>query len=139
MRIHRTLAVTALALVASIGMTACSTGGTMPAPTKTSKPTIAKTVYNKCIDGAVQLWDEDVKSDDTITADDCAAANLISSDRTYELGAVGTVTVEATGSTISVRDTKKVTFTGNRNHLTYTGTAPQVDDHGTGNTVSAAG
>lgn len=138
--IRRGLAAASIALVAALGVTACSSSDTKdPAPTASSTTKVAETVYNECIDGAVQLWDEHEKSDETITTDDCAAANLISSGRTYALGSVGTITVEASNATITVSSTKKVFFSGSNNTLTYSGEAPKVDDQGKGNTVKAAG
>lgn len=136
----RGLAAATIAVVAALGVTACSsTESEDPKPTASSTAKVAETTYNECIDGAVQLWDEDEKSDRTISTDDCAAANLISSARSYELGTVGTITVEASNAEITVRSTKNVTFTGSNNTLTYSGDAPKVDDQGTGNTVKAAG
>lgn len=138
--IRRGLAAASIALVAALGVTACSSSDTKdPTPTASSTTKAAQTTYNECIDGAVQLWDEDEDSDKTITTDDCAAANLISSDRTYDLGTIGTITVEASNATISVSSTKKVFFSGSNNTLTYKGEAPNVDDQGKGNTITAAG
>ncbi|MBO9042315.1 DUF3060 domain-containing protein [Curtobacterium flaccumfaciens] len=138
--IRRGLAAASIALVAALGVTACSSSDTKgPTPTASSTTKAAQTTYNECIDGAVQLWDEDEDSDKTITTDDCAAANLISSDRTYDLGTIGTITVEASNATISVSSTKKVFFSGSNNTLTYKGEAPKVDDQGKGNTITAAG
>lgn len=138
--IRRGLAAASIALVAALGVTACSSSYAKdPKPTASSTAKTAETVYNECIDGAVQLWDDDEKSDKTITTDDCAAANLISSDRTYELGTIGTITVEASNATITVSATQKVFFSGSNNTLTYNGDAPKVDDQGKGNTVKAAG
>jgi hypothetical protein len=122
--LRRGFAAASIALVAALGVTACSSSDAKDP---------------KCIDGAVQLWDENAESDETITTDDCAAANLISSDRTYALGTVGTITVEASNATITVSSTKKVFFSGSNNTLTYNGAAPKVDDQGKGNTVTAAG
>jgi hypothetical protein len=137
--IRRGLAAASIALVAALGVTACSSSDAKdPAPTASSTTKAAQTTYNECIDGAVQLWD-DTDSDKTITTDDCAAANLISSDRTYELGTIGTITVEASNATISVSSTKKVFFSGSNNTLTYKGEAPKVDDQGKGNTITPAG
>lgn len=138
--IRRGLAAASIALVAALGVTACSSSDAKdPKPTASSTAKAAETVYNECIDGAVQLWDDDEKSDKTITTDDCAAANLISSDRTYELGTIGTITVEASNATITVSATQKVFLSGSNNTLTYSGDAPKVDDQGKGNTVKAAG
>ncbi|MCS6581721.1 DUF3060 domain-containing protein [Curtobacterium citreum] len=141
--IRRGLAAASIALVAALGVTACSSSDAKdPAPTASSTSSTTKaaqTTYNECIDGAVQLWDEDEDSDKTITTEDCAAANLISSDRTYDLGTIGTITVEASNATISVSSTKKVFFSGSNNTLTYKGEAPKVDDQGKGNTVTPAG
>jgi hypothetical protein len=138
--IRRSLAAASIALVAALSVTACSsTDAKDPAPTASSTAKAAQTTYNECIDGAVQLWDEDEDSDETIATDDCAAANLISSDRTYDLGTIGTITVEASNATISVSSTKKVFFSGSNNTLTYKGEAPKVDDQGKGNTIAAAG
>ncbi|QSB24067.1 DUF3060 domain-containing protein [Curtobacterium sp. 24E2] len=136
----RGLAATTITIIAALGVTACSSAEKAPktSASATSTATPAATKYNECIDGAVQLWDEDSTSDETITAADCDAANLISSDRTYELSHVGTITVEAKGTTIAAKDVQKVAFTGNDNRLTYTGAAPEVDDQGSGNTVEAA-
>lgn len=137
---RRGLAAASIALVAALGIAACSSSDAEdPAPTASSTTKAAKTVYNECIDGAVQLWDENEKSDKAITTDDCAAANLISSDRTYALGTIGTITVEASNATITVSSTEKVFFTGSNNTLTYSGAAPKVDDQGKDNTVKAAG
>lgn len=138
--IRRGLAAASIALVAALGVTACSSSDTKdPTPTASSTTKAAQTTYNECIDGAVQLWDEDEDSDKTITTEDCAAANLISSNRTYDLGTIGTITVEASNATISVSSTKKVFFSGSNNSLTYEGEAPKVDDQGKGNTIAAAG
>jgi hypothetical protein len=128
-----------IALTAAVGMTACTADANVATGPDTSPSTsrIAETKYNECIDGAVQLWDEDTGSDETITSDDCDAANLISSDRTYDLGRIGTITVEASGTTVSVMAPAKIALTGDNNHITYTGDAPEIDDHGTGNTVTA--
>ncbi|ROS36170.1 DUF3060 domain-containing protein [Curtobacterium sp. PhB78] len=137
--ISRGLAAASIALVAALGMTACSPSDAKdPAPTASSTAKAAQTTYNECIDGAVQLWDDNADSKKTITTDDCAAANLISSDRTYELGTIGTITVEASNATISVASTKKVFFSGSNNTITYTGEAPKVDDQGEQNTIKAA-
>lgn len=137
--IRRGLAAASIALVAALGVTACSSSDAKdPAPTASSTTKAAQTTYNECIDGAVQLWD-DTGSDKTITTDDCAAANLISSDRTYELGTIGTITVEASNATITVGSIKKVYFSGSKNTLTYKGEAPKVDDQGKGNTITPAG
>jgi hypothetical protein len=138
--IRRGLAAASIALVAALGVTACSSSDTKDStPTASSATKAAQTTYNECIDGAVQLWDDDEDSDKTITTEDCAAANLISSDRTYDLGTIGTITVEASNATISVSSTKKVFFSGSNNTLTYKGEAPKVDDQGKGNTIAAAG
>ncbi|PZE34659.1 hypothetical protein DEJ21_12645 [Curtobacterium sp. MCSS17_006] len=138
--IRRGLAAASIALVAALGVTACSSSDAKdPAPTASSTAKAAQTTYNECIDGAVQLWDDDEDSDKTITTEDCAAANLISSDRTYDLGTIDTITVEASNATISVSSTKKVFFSGSNNTLTYKGEAPKVDDQGKGNTIAAAG
>jgi hypothetical protein len=138
--LRRGFAAASIALVAALGVTACSSSDAKdPKPTASNTTKAAETVYNECIDGAVQLWDENAESDETITTDDCAAANLISSDRTYALGTVGTITVEASNATITVSSTKKVFFSGSNNTLTYNGAAPKVDDQGKGNTVTAAG
>ncbi|PZE69114.1 MULTISPECIES: DUF3060 domain-containing protein [unclassified Curtobacterium] len=138
--IRRGLAAASIALVAALGVTACSSSDAKdPAPTASSTTKAAQTTYNECIDGAVQLWDDDEDSDKTITTEDCAAANLISSDRTYDLGTIDTITVEASNATISVSSTKKVYFSGSNNTLTYKGEAPKVDDQGRGNTITAAG
>jgi hypothetical protein len=138
--IRRGLAAASIALVAALGVTACSSSDAKgPVPTASSTTKAAQTTYNECIDGAVQLWDEDEDSDKTITTEDCAAANLISSDRTYDLGTIDTITVEASNATISVSSTKKVFFSGSNNTLTYKGAAPEVDDQGKGNTITAAG
>jgi hypothetical protein len=138
--IRRGLAAASIALVAALGVTACSSSDAKdPTPTASSTTKAAQTTYNECIDGAVQLWDDDEDSDKTITTEDCAAANLISSDRTYDLGTIDTITVEASNATISVSSTKKVYFSGSNNTLTYKGEAPKVDDQGKGNTITAAG
>jgi peptidylprolyl isomerase len=138
--IRRGLAAASIALVAALGVTACSSSDAKdPTPTASSTTKAAQTTYNECIDGAVQLWDDDEDSDKTITTEDCAAANLISSDRTYDLGTIDTITVEASNATISVSSTKKVYFSGSNNTLTYKGEAPKVDDQGKGNTIAAAG
>ncbi|MBY0176283.1 DUF3060 domain-containing protein [Curtobacterium herbarum] len=136
MRTIRTLATATVAVALALGATACS-GGDQKTPTPSPTASIVDTVYNECIDGAVQLWDED-GDDEPITAKDCDAANLISSERSYQLDGIKVITVEASKTTIDVSDAERVVITGDDNTVRWTGSEPAVEDQGQGNTVTPA-
>jgi hypothetical protein len=136
MRTIRTLAAATVAVALALGTTACS-GGAQKTPSPSPTASTVDTVYNECIDGAVQLWDED-GGDESITAKDCDAANLISSERSYQLDDIKVVTVEASKATIDVSDAERVVITGNDNTVRWTGSEPAFEDQGQGNTVSPA-
>lgn len=136
MRFIRTVSLVTIAAALSFSAASCSADDT-----KTAKPspsaTTAETVYNECIDGAVQLWDED-GGDDPISAKDCAAANLISSERTYDLDGIETVTVEGSKTTVDVTGAERIVITGDDNTIRWHGERPEIDDQGQRNTDAAA-
>lgn len=138
----RTLAAASLALVAAVGLSACtanSSGGDQkPAATASASTKIAETQYNDCIDGSLQVFD-DSKDTKPATFGDCAGASIISSGRTITLGTVPTLTVEGQKNTVDVTGVKSLTVLGNENTITYHGTAPKVDDQGKGNAIKPAG
>ncbi|MCM3522042.1 DUF3060 domain-containing protein [Curtobacterium sp. P97] len=136
MHLIRSLTLVALTAALSFGAASCSSEVTDP-PGPTPSSTTAEAVYNTCVDGAVQLWDQH-GGDAPITAEDCAAANLISADRQYVLDGIATITVEASGTTIEVTGAERIVITGDDNTVHWRGTPPQIDDQGQRNTASAA-
>jgi len=136
MRLIRTVSLVAVAAALPFTASSCSS-----AETKTAKPSpsasTVETIYNECIDGAMQLWDED-GGDDPIAAKDCAAANLISSGRTYDLAGIGTVTIEGSKTTVDVTGAERIVITGDDNTIRWHGERPEIDDQGQGNTDAAA-
>lgn len=142
MRTIRSITIAAVSAALALGATACSSGSTDGTDgTESVKPTptsaTGATVYNECVDGAVQLWDE-TGGDAPIAAKDCAAANLISSDRTYQLDAIKTITIEASGTTVDVNGAERIVITGNGNTVRWTGERPEIDDQGEDNTDEGA-
>ena len=136
MRPIRSLTLLALTAALSVGAASCSSDDTDP-PGPTPSSTTAETVYNACVDGAVQLWDPD-GGDEPITAEDCAAANLISADRQYVLDGIATITVEASGTTVDVSGAERIVITGDDNTIRWHGERPEIDDQGQRNTDAAA-
>lgn len=136
-----TTAAAGVALVAIL-LSSCSGGDQSPTPTDSasSKPNAsasAKVTYNECIDGAAQVSVD--HSDEPVHVVDCDGINIITSDQSYELGAVKVLTVEASNATVTIGDpgVEKIAVIGSGNTVTYTGAAPEVSDEGEGNTVSA--
>lgn len=138
----RTIAATALALVAAAGLSACTanSSGHDPKPTASTSASakVAETRYNDCIDGSLQIFD-DSKDAKPATFGDCAGASVISSGRTITLGTVPTLTVEGQKNTIDVTGVKSLTVLGGGNTITYHGAAPKVLDQGKGNSITPAG
>lgn len=138
----RTLAAASLALVAAVGLSACTANSSDHDPEPTASTTasakVAETRYNDCIGGSLQVFDdsEDAKP---ATFGDCAGASIISSGRTITLGTVPTLTVEGQKNTVDVTGVESLTVLGSENTITYHGAAPKVDDQGKGNTIKPAG
>ncbi len=131
------------AVLVAILLSSCS-GGQSPSPTESasSKPKASaaeptKVTYNECLDGAAQVSVD--RSEKPVRVVDCDGVNIITSDQSYELGAVKVLTVEASNATITIGEpgVKKIAVLGSGNTVTYTGAAPEVSDEGEGNTLSA--
>lgn len=140
MRAHRFLIASALAMTAAFGLAACSTSEA-PGPSKSpsassNTPRAAETVYNECIDGAAQIWNEEGQTKNEL--DDCKGVNVISSDAAITLGKVEVLTVEGSKTTITVSGLTELALTGNDNTIRYSGDAPKVTDEGSGNKIEAA-
>jgi hypothetical protein len=134
----RLIGLTVLATTAML-LSACSThGGESPdARTPTPKPSPQAVAYNECTDGATQV---SVKaSADPVAVAACDGVNIITSDQSYEIASVKVLTVEASNATIHIAQpgVQTVAVLGSGNAVTYTGTPPQIDDQGEGNSVVA--
>ena len=134
----RTLTASALAVTAILGLAACSEASpdTSPSPTA-STSAAAETIYNECIDGSLQVFD-DGKDNKPVKFGDCDGASIISSERTITLGTVPTLTIEGQKNTVEASGVKTLTVLGDGNTVAYKGDAPKIDDQGKGNTIKPA-
>ncbi|NRD27877.1 DUF3060 domain-containing protein [Frigoribacterium sp. VKM Ac-2836] len=130
----------ALSAVAAIFlMSACSSTETDRTPSPTASDTVDAATVGTCDDGFMLI---DLGSTDDaappLDTSSCDLVSIVGTSGTVVLDEVGTLVIEGTDVTVSVRDVESVQLAGDHDTVTHAGPAPTVDDQGQDNTVTAA-
>jgi len=133
----------ALAVGLSLLSAGCSGAGHDDHPTPKAKPSHTaeqEVTYDECVDDRATVLASNVSRDGRITIGDCAEVSVVGAatpGSTIELGAVKLLVVESDGATIRLDRAERIVIPGNHNTVTHSG-EPEVDDQGTGNTITAS-
>lgn len=129
-----------LAAVAVTALAGCTGNGGTTA-TKSPEPNATATAQKPtCTDGFLLLDADALGSKKQTITEACKTTDVVGSKGTFDLTGTGTLVVEGDGNTVTVDEsTTIVRLAGSGNSIRYSGAvAPQVDDKGQKNTVSAA-
>ncbi|ROP65161.1 DUF3060 family protein [Curtobacterium sp. PhB130] len=136
----RTVIAALAATVALAGLTGCAASQpdtAKPTSSTSTAPSVAKTVYDECVDGQATVLASKLTGDFSLEGD-CKTVSIVGAAKkgtTITLPALDLLVIEGNATKVTADSAAKIVFAGNDNVVQHGGHA-EVEDHGTGNSAT---